>query len=431
MSSTGYEPNTRALPHDGTSAPGGTLMLDQQMEDIHPAAASIAVPTTPLANRLVQTPPSVRVGRLRGEVSELQHGMQLQREELRSQAQNALENQRHGFRRAAGAFEAQARDITAAEVAHAQANLHGEFAHAVQDVHRRLTYEEAQTRHAQATTTRTRLEAEAVVQGERQNIINQAEYHLAVQRQALEEQENQRLNEVHQQFAVQESNIINEVNQFAQREQAQVTYLNSELAANQNLAESSSIQLAQLQNALQQIRGELAASDAARNLLHLQAQNDQQINDARTTNMDARSHELQYIITKVRGENAELVEALRRSDQRYNELNNDMMDIQDKIAQGFFGTGINDGHSQAQSEQDEEIPITMFHTASSSTVPAQIAPEETHGAAKSTLHGKEADTIVFESLTSVAKHRGWRLAFKKKVAGSSRYPQGICLDIRH
>jgi len=139
--------------------------------------------------------------------------------------------------------------------------------------------------------------------------------------------------------------------------------------------------------------------------------------------MDTQSYELQYIITKVRGENAELVEALRRSDQRYEELNAEMMDMQDKIAQGFFGTDMIDGHSQARSEHDDEIPNAVFHTASSSTAPAQADPEETHGAANSTIRGKEADTIVFDSLTPVAKHRGWRLAFKKKVAGSSRFPQ--------
>jgi len=334
-----------------------------------------------------------------------------------------LENQRHGFRRAGNAFEAQARDITAAEVAHAQANLHGELASAVQDVQRRLSCEEAQTRHAQATTTRTRMEAEAVVQGERQRIINQAEYHLTMQRQALEQQENQRLREAHQQFAAQESLLINEANQFAQHEHAEVMHLTSELAANQLLAGSISLQLAQLQQFLKQTRDELTVSDTARKLLQLQARNAQQAQTMHSTNMDVRVQELQSVITEVRGENSERVQALRRSDQRHDELNTDMMDLPDRIARGFFGTGITEEHSEFRTEQDDETPITMTQPTPSRPGRAQPSPEETDDAVKTTLQGKEADTIVFEFLTSVGKHRGGRRAFKKKVAGSSRCPQ--------
>jgi len=65
------------------------------------------------------TPDSARIGRLRGEVSALQQGLPNQQEELRLQAQNALAYQRQGFRRAASAYEAQARDVTSAEVARA------------------------------------------------------------------------------------------------------------------------------------------------------------------------------------------------------------------------------------------------------------------------------------------------------------------------
>ena len=42
---------------------------------------------------------------------------------------------------------------------------------------------------------------------------------------------------------------------------------------------------------------------------------------------------------------------------------------------------------------------------------------------------READTINFDSIPSVPKFRAWKLAFRKKVAGSSRYPQKAFLWI--
>jgi len=295
IQSTGYEHLTQNAGGAQSLAPDSTM-------EISPSSSSGAGPSTlvpqqpavtqsilalelnastaiPIPEEVARSPVKLA---LRCELNE----MRIKNAMLHQDNLQEHENYRSQFEIAAQRYKQEAREITNVEVAQSQAQLHATYNSALMQAHH-----EVQTTQGQAEqyVQNIKTEAQQELVGAQQVIVQQAEHHVKIQRDAVVTEARQALNHKDSEIQNQQRTLAEEARAFGLHEQNQMSEVKNDLRL-------KSIQLAR-----QIDSNKMRASGDAEQIANLQQ---------RLGNAELQNRSLQDVITQRSNEDASVQNTL-------------------------------------------------------------------------------------------------------------------------